>query len=239
MKQALFTLCDSAFLPGFIAFMKSFIHFNQWFDLEFVVMDVGLGDKGRETMLGYYKNIRFIEPMARNYKAVDMSRTTDSLKKTYYTLDVFALTEYDRITAIDMDVLVLGDVKAIFDCEAPLAMVRGYNAKLDILRNDFNSGVFTVNKPYLSDEHYRRLLDIARRGHSMPDQKVINSAFAGQIHELPKIYNVEKRMIATKQFKGVLERARILHFVASKPWQEQKEPGFEAMEKLWWEWYER
>jgi lipopolysaccharide biosynthesis glycosyltransferase len=239
MRQALFSLCDSAFLPGYIAFMKSFLHFNPWFDHEFVVLDVGLGEQGREAMLKYYRNIRFLSPEKGNYKAVDMSRTADTLKKTYYTLDVFRLTEYDRITAIDMDVLVLGDIKAVFDCEAPLAMVRGYNAKLDELRRDFNSGVFTVNKPYIGDEHYRKLLDLARRGHSMPDQKVINSYFAGQIHELPKIYNVEKRMISTKAFKDVLDNARIIHFVASKPWQEQREPGFEALETLWQEWYER
>ncbi len=239
MKQALFTLCDSAFLPGYIAFMKSFLHFNPWFNLEFVVMDVGLGADGRKLMLEFYQNIQFIEPMARNYKAVDMSRTADSLKATYYTLDVFALTDYDRITAVDMDVLVLGDVKAVFDCEAPLAMVRGYNAKLDILRNDFNSGVFTINKPFIGEEHYRRLLDIARRGHSMPDQKVINSAFAGQIHELPKIYNVEKRMISTVKYRDVLDQARILHFVASKPWHDEREPGFETLEAAWWEWYRK
>lgn len=239
MARTLFTLCDDKFFVGFQVFMKSFLHHNPWFEDTVTVLDVGLSPSTIEEMKKIYGKIVFKIPKKGLYKKVDMSKTASSLQKTYYTLDCFYMTEYDRIIAMDMDLLVLGDLSEVFDCAKPFAAVRGYNAKLDILREDINSGVFVVNKPFIGEDHYRKMIEIAARGFSMPDQKVINIYLGKHVHHLPKIYNVEKRMITTKKFRVELEKARVIHYVASKPWDSIKEPGFEELENKWWEWYHK
>ena len=231
MKTALVTMLDENFVIGFDVMMKSLKANNPWFDLPVVVIDLGLTEMTKARLRSEHR-IEFRAPKRKNYAAVNFSKTAERLRSTYYKLDVFSYDDFDRIVFIDSDVVITGDIAELFACDKPFAAVRGYNAREDQLRADINSGVFVVNKPALGGE-YKALLRIAERGFSMPDQKAINLCFAGRIHHLPKMYNVEKRMIATKRFQAALAGARIVHFVASKPWDSEKEPGFEDLEKIW------
>ncbi len=242
MRIGLFTLLDDNFVTGYVAFMKSLLHYNPWFEHDLVILDVGLSNVGKDFVAKHYERVRFVKPNKRRYSDVDMSKTVDKLKATYYTLDAFIQTDFDRIVQFDMDMVVLGDISAVFECGAPIAACRAYNSKHDFLGDGCNAGLFVVNKPYLNEKTYADLLAIARRGHSMPEQKTMNIHFDGKWHWLPKIYNVEKRMMTTKKYKEVLENARVLHFVAEKPWQNKtnaREASYEPLEKLWWKEYER
>jgi lipopolysaccharide biosynthesis glycosyltransferase len=242
MKRALVTLLDDGFYVGFEVFLKSFLAFNPWFSDDFVVIDVGLSEKTREKMREKYPKMVFFTPKYENYSAVNMKITAERLKKTYYTLDVFDLP-YDRIVFMDMDMLILGDLREIFNFAGHIGGVRAYNRNADILQGGINTGLFVVNSEFLNEKTYKRLLEIARPGHNMPDQTVINEAFKGQISELRKVFNVEKRMINTRRFKNVIEEMRVLHFVGEKPWQKHApgtlEAGYEPFEKLWREWRDK
>lgn len=246
MRTALVTLFDDKFIKGYVAFIKSLLHTNPWFAAErpdFVVLDNGISAENKQLMLSLYDNIKFERIQHENYKQIDMSKTAESLRATYYTFELFRLTDYDRLVFVDMDTVVLGDISLLWGCQAGIGGVTGYNARLDEMRADINSGVFVVNKQYINDATYRGLIDISRHGFSMPDQKAINGYFRGKMQFLPKIYNVEKRMLHTKKHTEVLNDIRILHFVASKPWQLDKpnreEETFGAFEKIWWSWYNK
>ena len=243
MRKALATMLDDNFVIGYVAFIKSFLHFNHDFSDDFVIIDVGLSEESKEKIESYYQNVVYKQPNRDRYREVNMSKTADKLKSTYYTLDVFSYTEYDRIVFIDMDTIVLAPLDELFNCPEPFAAVKGYNAKLDELRGDINSGVFVVNKPRISEETYSDMIRYASRGHSMPDQKTINGVLRNKIAYFNKSYNVEKRMLHTRKYKRVLENIKILHFVASKPWEDVKpnavEESYGEFEKIWWEWYER
>ena len=227
---------------GFVAFIKSFLYFNPWFEDDIIILDMGLSDRTKASIKAYYSKIIFMQAKANNYKAIDMRITPDCLKKTYYKLEVFGITGYDRIVALDMDMIVLGDLSELFNCEKPFAAVLGYNAHYDDLRTDINSGVFVVNKEYLTEEHYRNILRIAGHGYSLPDQKVINKYFKNKIHHLPKIYNVEKRMAYTKKYDKEFKQAQIIHYVGRKPWEDHKtfpesELIYKSVEEIWNYWY--
>lgn len=235
MKAALCTMLDENFVIGFDVMMKSLKANNPWFELPVIVIDLGLTEATKARLFTEY-GAEFRQPKRKNYAMVNFSKTAERLRATYYKLDVFSYDDFDRIVFIDSDVVITGDILELFDCDRPFAAVRGYNAREDSLRADINSGVFVINKPALGGE-YKNLLRIAERGFTMPDQKAINLCFAGEIYHLPKMYNVEKRMIGTQNFKASLAGARIIHFVASKPWDEVREPGFEALEEIWWRYH--
>ena len=246
MKIGLVTLLDDNFIIGFEGFYKSFIYHNKWFlnsGIDLVILDNGLSDESRYTIMKYKKDAIFRKIKYDKYNKVNMSHTHDKLKATYYKLDIFGILEYDRLVFIDSDVTVLGDVKEIFDCEKQFAACRSYNARLDRLNNSINSGVFVVNKQFINKRTYYDLIKIATRGHSMPDQKTINIYFGNTMQYLSKGYNVEKRMWKTEKLTDVWEGKRILHWVADKPWmpedkhQNDIEKSFFEIYPLWWKYY--
>lgn len=167
--------------------------------------------------------------------------TADRLKATYYTLDVFSLVEYDRIVFLDMDIVVLADISALWEVNAQIAGCQVYNSGMDLLGQGINSGVFVINKPAISINTYKELLKLSAQALSMPDQKIINSHFQGKIEYLAKNYNVEKRMLHTKNLKAIKDNPKIIHFVASKPWEKDKpneiEASFGEWESIWHSYY--
>lgn len=243
MKRALVTMMDDAFMMGYEAFMTSFLINNPWFSDDMVIIDLGLSDESKSVIESYYSKIIYVIPKYENYQRVNFAKTADSLKNTYYKLDAFSFYGYDKVVFIDMDTIVLGDVSEVFEA-CGFSAVLGYDAENDCMRGDINSGVFVIGKEYLNEETYTRLISIAEQGFSMPDQKTINIYFRGKINFLGKKYNVEKRMLATSKYKEVLCDARIVHFVALKPWQDHssvpaREKQYGTLEDLWHQWYSR
>lgn len=241
MRTALITLVDDNFVQGLEVFLRSLRANNPWFDLPFIVLDLGLTELARARVLAAYDKIELRQIQKENYRKINFSKTHPRLRNTYYTFDVFLQSDFDRLVFMDMDTLVLGDIRELFGAPEGFSAAKCYDAKRDCMRNDFNSGVFTVTKPYLNESVYHRLVEMAQEGHSMPDQAVLNRYFGPKMRELPKIYNVEKRMLHTERLKDVFNAVKVLHFVAAKPWQQDKpesERRYGSLEKIWWE-YEK
>ena len=243
MKICLCTLMDDNFYIGFVGFWKSFIMFNKWFDHDFVVLDNGISEENKNNMLSFYDKIIFRKIKYKNYTETNFNRTHERLKATYYTLDVFSIEEYDRIVFLDMDITVLADIKELFESKDDIRGCKAYNARTDEFNDTINSGVFTINSPAINKHIYNALLRMTRRGQSMPDQRIINGFFSNKMQFFNKSYNVEKRMLHSVKYKKVFDNAKILHWIASKPWEHEKpndiERSFVELEKVWWEYYNK
>lgn len=237
MRIALCTMLNDAFIPGYIAFIKSITKHN-FIDYDFIVLDSNLSGSAKKIINAYYNKIIFRKINYNKYNNVNFSKTADSLKETFYKLDIFSIREYDRVVFFDMDMIVMGDICEVLGCCADIAAVNGYNPGGDCLRGDINSGLLVLNKNVLNNNVYNSLIAIAEQGHSMPDQKTINGYFQKNIFILPKKYNVEKRMFYTQKMKDVLNDIRILHFVAKKPWLAGcEDKDYSEYEKLWRSYY--
>jgi len=238
--KALVILLNQKVLQGFMVFVKSFLFYNKWFDLDFVIFDLDLRIVDRIGIRKIYPNVVFKKINYDNYKKVNFNKTHDRLKPTFYKLDTFSLYEYERVVFIDIDTVILGCLAELFnnDIKSGFAAVRGYTEKTDTLRDDFNSGVFVVDKKYLNEKTYKYLLEIAQHGFSMPDQKVLNAYFRGSVTWLDKKYNIEKRMEHTKIFIQEVENAKIIHYVADNPWDKNSQDNlkYPKMIKIWEEW---
>jgi lipopolysaccharide biosynthesis glycosyltransferase len=231
-------MLNDEFVIGFKSMMNSLKRYNPWFNLPLVILDDGLSEESIETVKFIYGKVHFHTIRKESYKKVNFNVTNKRLRCTYYKLDFFNISGYDRLVFIDSDVIVLGNIKELFDCSAGFAAVKGYDPRRDILRRDFNSGVFVVNKMYLTAQVYTELLKICQKGFKMPDQKTMNIFFGGRTTFLDKVYNVEKRMLYTSNLKHYLNNARILHYVGEKPWNKKTniiEEQFSVLERKWWD----
>lgn len=245
MKRCLCTLLDDNFVIGLEVFWKSFIHHNKWFNDDFVILDCGLSEESKEKISSIYDNVIFEEIKRDNYERINMSKTHDKLKNTYYTFEVFRL-DYDRVVFLDMDILVLQDLSELFEYEGAIAGCKAYAAGKDRLSMGINTGVFVINKGMIPRLTYLDIIEFSKDGFSMPDQHAINRFFGQQIGYFNKKYNVEKRMLHSKKYKRFTKPVNIacLHFVAYKPWQDKtgapnRERRYEVFEKLWREWYKK
>lgn len=241
----MFTILDDKFLVGYKVFMKSFLHFNPWFDLDFVILDNGLSPNSKSEMKKMYSKLVFKRPNYDKYKKVDFSKTHNKLKATYFYLDAFAQYEYDKVVSVDVDMVVLDSMKTVFHdtCDG-ITGCKAYNRRKDRLVNDINAGLFVVGKKFLNEKTYDDLLEIAKSGHTMPEQKTMNMYFKGRYNYLNKRFNIEKRMLHSKKYPHVLENPAVIHYVAIKPWEDHSrvpklEQQYGDLERHWWKWYKK
>lgn len=246
MKKCLCTLLDDGFVIAYKAFIKSFLHHNKWFDLDFVILDLGISDSNKKEMMKYYDKLIFKPIKYDNYKNVNMSVTHEKLKNTYYTCDVFSLYEYDRVVFMDMDIIVLQDMSDVFNCVAGFAACQSYNKRKDRILQTVNSGVFVVNKQFLNENEYLRIIEVLKPGHKMPDQATVNIYFNNRMNFLEKKYNCEKRIYGSKRYPKFSKPKDInIHYVGMKPWHKKghdtpkHELLYDEFEKVWWEWYNK
>lgn len=240
MKKAIITLMDDNFIFGWRVFLKSFRHHNPDQKIPFIILDAGLSQKSKDELTAAGMIIREIDQSA--YSKVPTHGTHTRLQKTYWTLDVFRQADFDRLIFFDMDIVLTGSVAEIINWEmspgCEIAACRAYNAKRDNLDHRINSGVFVLDTT--GEKIFRKLLRLAEaRPRSMPDQTIINEAFVGSLDFLPKKYNCEKRMMLSENHREIWESAVVIHYVAAKPWDQNKperEKVFEPAEREWHKW---
>jgi len=244
MKIAIVSMMNNGFFIAYVGFIKSLLISNPWIETDkipLIMIDLDIPEPTKDKMLEMYPYIEFRKPNYKMYKDVNMSKTPEVLKCTYYKLDIFSYEDYDRLIFMDLDITVIRDVKELFNEDKPFSACLGYTLQSDALRHDINSGIFVVNNEYLNQETYKGIIDVAKKGFSMPDQKAINIYFRNKINHLPKKFNCEKRMARSITFKDMWDNeCCIIHWVSEKPWQSKTRKvnmGFEAIEKIWWNYY--
>jgi glycogenin glucosyltransferase len=231
-------MLDDNFIRGFRVFWKSFIRHNKWFNYDFIVIDSGLSETVKKELHNTYKKIIIRDVIKDNYKKINLKKTKESLRKTFWKLEVFRQTDYDRLIFLDMDILIMSDISELFKFDdGIIAGCKCFFVGKDMLTDDINTGVFVLNKPAIHRQIYKDLLTIAIPGSNSPDQNIINFYFKNQIKYFNKSYNIEKRVLHTRKHKHLLDNIKILHFVATKPWQKikpnRREKQYKQLESLW------
>jgi len=220
IKSCIACLVTDDYYEPFRVFIKSLLTNNPWFDKDIVIFDLDLKSTFKTKLKKLYKNIKFHKINKENYNHIDMSVTEPRLIPTYYKIDVFNIKGYNKVIMMDIDMIINGDIKNIFEnYNDGIYGVRTYRMNIDKINHDINTGVLIINDEYLSDELYNKLLESYKNGYKLPDQHLINSVLRKQIKDLPKIYNYEKRMYHSKKYSNIrLEDIKIIHYVGLNPW---------------------
>lgn len=140
-----------------------------------------------EKISDYTKNM--LNCFGIKYKVINMieydyfSENNDYWKYTFDKLNIFTLTEYEKIVYLDSDLLILENLDHLFN-ESHLTMALDYP-----FGDNYNSGVMIL-KPNLDD--YNRLIEYSRKcneeGKKYSDQNIINNC-CDNINPLPIKYN--------------------------------------------------
>lgn len=238
------TLMDDNFFEGYRGFFHSLKTTNPDFEYSFIVLDNGLSEATKERMKEIYSNLIF-KAFEKNLYSFPIESTESRLLSTYYKLEFFNPSLYDssieRSIFIDMDILVRGSLEELVHFPLQnkiLVACRQFSLKKDGFIDDINSGVMVLDVKQLSYSMYETLISYCSKGFYLPDQEIINSYFVKEnkfITYLPKKFNVEKRMLHSKNFKDIFDASVLLHYVGIKPWQEESKNDLDYKEvyDLW------
>ena len=223
--------------PGFIVLLGSLLEHNPWFDLEIRILwhpeTASLSTDVQARCRERYPNISFVE--VPTFSVDDVSTTFAEMydrtgRVWLAALNVlFAMSfdDVDRVVALDVDMLVTGDLRELFECEADFAAVEAHHRATGP-RDFFNTGVFVLGAKYLGLAAFDRLRrdfeisidELFRDGPG--EQGLANAYFRDNVNWLPHKFNVQKQFVPNDtDVEAELRRidTRILHYLGSKPWQ--------------------
>ncbi|WP_062210103.1 glycosyltransferase [Demequina oxidasica] len=232
-KVALASYVDRNYIEGFEVLVRSLVLSNPWLDLDYVVLysDLEAPDFARLAPLYPHFTFRKVDTgRFTTYRKGDGSNYL--VEKAYYILDVFKPIGYERVVTLDVDMVVVGDIRHLVETDAEFTAAPQYfdsdgGRKL-------NSGVMSVGDAYLT-AGFASLLDaIGRSGDyelERHDQGVLTAALNGAYQPLDVKYNLVKRAV---RFGGdAPEDTRIIHYTGKyKPWN-GGERGYEQLERAW------
>jgi hypothetical protein len=239
-NYCLFLSLNSSYIIGYRVFIQSFIKHNLWFDGDIVIMDLDLSDRERDYVSSFYRNIIFVKPSYENYIKINKSKLFNaSFINNYYKLDIFQYTKYEKIVSMDCDMLITGDLSELFFENykfgaVPVATHRSYEEP------PFNGGLIVLDSKVNCIENYKTVLSNLSKPYRFAEQDLLNELYGKVYYKIPKIYNVEKRILDSKHIEDVeiIEKTKVMHFVGSKPWdivKNVKEMGYEKFESAWHE----
>lgn len=232
-EVCLVSLVDHSYMVGLQVMLRSFLMHNRWFEEDFILLDAGLSNDDRKKCRSIYSNVQFLKVDESRYIGkMPYERTQPRLKAAYFKFDLFRIRGYRRVVFLDSDIVVLRDIRELFELSDGFYAVKsGYYNK----DQQFNSGVLCIDNKYLTDDNYNMLVEKAFEfGGWVADQDVINRLFADQITSLPVYLNMTKREARANNLAR--EQLAILHFVGKKPWEssdEASEKGYEYYESIW------
>ncbi len=246
MKKIIFcTMMDDNFFFGFSGFFKSLLNHNPNFDYSFYIIDNGISEEIWKKMLEIYPNIQKISFDKNDYR-FSKNVTKPELISTFYKLEMFKIgldnSSIDRVIFIDMDMLIQGSIEDLIEYnlnENSIGACKQWIQRKDKTVNEINSGLIIIDTKKISQNDYKILLRMTFEKHFLPDQEIINNFFVktNRCEFLPKIYNVEKRMLYSRNFRDIYKEAVCLHFVGVKPWQEKAylEKAYYSVYSKWWD----
>jgi len=242
---AMFCLLDDFFLPGFAVFVKSLLHHNPWINCDFVIVGNELSDQQKEWCKGLYPNIKFLEPNYKKYRGIDFSNVKKSHYKSFYKLELFRLTDYQKIISLDVDMLVVDDISHLFELDDRFAGVSCFSVNEGADEgtiDEVNGGLYIVGKELLDGSAYDELQElIHENSYRIPDEDAIYDLLNKRsIH--PKL--LHRSLNAKKDVFYVTDElldfnpseTKIIHYVGEKPWGDELSWGklcYYDLNKLW------
>lgn len=214
------TLADGRYVIGAMALARSLAKVT---DIPLLVLH---SDPYTARALAHLPNVktRLVEKI-KNHHNPKQSRFLDTFTK----LRMFDLLEYDRVTFIDADCIVLKSIDDLF----------GYNEMLAApdwgieITAEFNSGLLSFSpSEELRNHVYRSVFE--HESYDGGDQGFLNSLLGDTVKRLPPEYNMLKRLPVHHPNLIDLDDVKVVHFVGDNPWDVfQKRPEFVQLESLW------
>lgn len=265
-----FSADDRFIIPAYTAIWSMLKNaFEKFFYDIYIMYSEDLSDKNKAFLLRIEKEFKncsltFLKADGRQFEHVNLKEGI-TVSTMFRLLVSDYLQQYDKCLYIDCDVVVLGDVSALYTVDIKedyIAAVkdggvqyffeenRGYAKTIGIsdMRNYINGGVLVMNMSAIRNDGLKeRFLSCAGEKYLYADQDILNRCCQHRIKYLPLKYNLFRRFYGrmhllqdTDFSKDELEEAQgspvILHYAeGSKPWINLQGNASD----IWWEYAEK
>lgn len=254
-KSCICTICNDDFVEGCMTMIYSFLQHNKWFNDEIVILYSDkysiLSNKSKNKIKQLYNKIVFKKINDYTY---DNLTDFDSIPKKFIPplikLEIFNMTEYNKILWLDSDTLILNDIFEFYQDESDLVVFTHenfivespYNYKYHNKQYHINNGVILLNNEIISNKsfyilskilyEYNRKCNFYR---GCPDQDIMEEFMIRNVDKFiinifPNYFNSIKRKY--KFANKIDKRDKILHFVMNKPWI-NNESEYSFINNLW------
>lgn len=213
--------------------------------------ECGLSEENKEVLRKIGKNVKFHCVDINDYRKVIehfKGHLDKNLNSSLYKLDVFDFGDYDKIIQVDGDMLFLDSVQELTELEGLsicedsglrevfgnfICSLPNNNRK----RNDeyCNAGLFVLDRSITEQRLKGELIklgEILDLGFMAPyspldkkwvEQDIINIYFYGKdVFLLSNEYNLSKRNFHNNINQGLEKYAKIIHYLADKPYEYNK-----------------
>jgi lipopolysaccharide biosynthesis glycosyltransferase len=211
------TLCDD-YADGAAVMIKSFFENNTWYTGDIIVLCWGKLSPEQKLRIGSLSpkiEFREIDETQYSKARTDGHRLWNYIPASRFAMFKFA--EYDRLVYLDADVVVMGDIRELFETATSFGACRLMPGEGMELRDKggFNAGVLTIGSEFISEGVHDSLMRIATAKPWSGNQVVLNLRFGENVEYLPHNFNVTTDQLTDITFGT----AKILHFVGEeKPW---------------------
>lgn len=243
---AVATVTTSSFIPGTLVLLHSFLNSNPWFKGDILIFHDQLPDTFKELLQRLHP-IRFFQIkkdlLQRIHTLIPEYSDFERRKAQFYSLDVFEITEYDKLLFLDSDMLIRGSLQEICERKEPFLACGtvGYY-KPDNNKNNpfqvekFNAGFMCIHRTMLGKSVRNELLNRVSiefftpffqwaENHQLPrvgtDQIILNTQFGDHATIVSAEYNyrtgIAHEILMHDNCR--MENAKIIHFTGGKkPW---------------------
>ena len=182
--------------------------------------------------------------------------TPERLFPAFAVLEMLRWPFFDRVIAIDSDVIVRGSLDPLLYCQAPFSAARARHAENGAPMDFVNTGVMVLNECFLKGFEFSRIPEFLggrppRPGTGKADQAILNMLLHNSaMGYIPSRFNYTKRSAMVEIQAAGLDPAdpievdaflteediRIFHYVGEKPWNPKirnREEEYDGMDALW------
>lgn len=264
-KTVLCSVVSEGFVAGFVVMERTLRHHNPDWDAPLVaIYSEGdpISDRSRAIIREHCDNVHFAVARPRIMAPVhefarDVIGTPERLWPAFSVLEGLTWRFFDRVIALDCDMIVRGPLDPLLHTGAPFSAVRASHHKTDAPMTFFNTGVMVFNRTLLQGFDVARIPKYIgdrrpRPGTGLADQAILNIVMHNRVVGwLPKRFNLTKRSAMIRlsaedpaalddpaAIDAWLEAqdTAIFHYVGEKPWNPKvraSEKAYAAMEALW------
>lgn len=229
MKSYVSLLCDDTYFYGIILLLASMRQAGCEYPLHVLVTD-NVSESTYQLLQQLDITTERIKSIKNTQQQLDYNKTKNARMAGIWEnvpskLQIFNLTQFEKIIYLDADIYVLKNLDHLFAAPHLTAALDGEYFNLWENNPHFNAGCMVIEP---SKEEYEKLLDYFYSATEMDgsnlisDQEVMNQYYddwpkSEGLH-LNKYYNVFAPYTQDEQIEDLKKNCYFIHFVGRKPW---------------------
>jgi len=220
MKQCFVSTLNKNYVLGLKIMLKSILKHNPNIDIPYVIFNEGdIDHHDIKDLKTVYNNIVLKQIDTTKYQGLIFSGARKWHINPGNRLEIFTLSDFDKIIFLDVDMLSRGSLKDILECTAEFSacyhpMIREEVPAIGF-EDGFNCGIMIISKKFLNYNYLKKALQTIKKFNWLGNQATFNILFKPHLTLLPQKYFITTCYLD----KEKLNSAVFLHFVGEKkPW---------------------